>query len=110
MGICVLFTLNSYSQDADLYYTVDDYNSVSDTDTIVEETDTYITNNYYNEYPTYSNRIRRFYSDFWYVSYWSLSNKVPSIISSPSSIFKGPKTTICLFSSTVAVIPPVIVS
>ena len=74
IGVCMLFTLNSYSQYDDIYYTVDDYNAVVDTDITEQETDTYITNNYYTEYPSYSARIRRFHSDLWYISYWSLSN------------------------------------
>ena len=74
MGICVLFTLNSYSQYDDLYYTADDYVALTESDTIIEETDTYITNNYYSEYPDYTSRINRFYNNLFYVSYWSFSN------------------------------------
>jgi len=68
-------TLTTYSQEYDdLYYTVyDDTTSVS-SDTLVEENTTYVTYNYYTDYPSYTSRMKRFHSDFWYVSYWSFNN------------------------------------
>ena len=68
-------TLTTYSQEYDdLYYTVYDDKTSASSDTLLKETTTYVTNNYYTDYPSYTTRMRRFYSDFWYVSYWSFNN------------------------------------
>ncbi len=61
-----LFTLTSYSQDND-----DIYWTVYDVDTVEEETNTYVTNNYYTDY---TSRINRFHRHPYYTSYWSYHN------------------------------------
>lgn len=63
-----LFTLTSYSQKED---NDDVYWTVYDTDTVEEETSTYVTNNYYTDY---TSRIYRFHRSPYYTSYWSYYN------------------------------------
>jgi len=71
----VCLTLTTYSQEYDdLYYTVYDDTTVESTDTLVDESNTYVTNNYYTDYPSYTSRIRRFHSNLFYFSYWSFNN------------------------------------
>jgi len=61
-----LFTLSSFSQDND-----DIYWTIYDVDTVEEETNTYVTNNYYTDY---TSRINRFHRHPYYTSYWSYHN------------------------------------
>ena len=67
-----LFTLTTYSQEYDdVYYTVYDDTPTASNDTLIEESDTYITNNYYTDY---TSRINRFHRRPYYTSYWSYYN------------------------------------
>ena len=73
--LCACLTLTTYSQEYDdLYYTVSDYNQLEKSDTLTSTNDTHITYNYYGEYPSYRMRLKRFYSSFFYLSYWSFNN------------------------------------
>lgn len=66
MVILLVTSLLTFAQDND-----DIYWTVYDADTVEEETNTYITNNYYTNY---SSRISRFHRRPFYASYWSYHN------------------------------------
>jgi len=64
--LIILFTVTTYSQEND-----DIYWTIYDVDTVEEETNTYIPNNYYTDY---TSRINRFHRRPYYTSYWSYHN------------------------------------